>query len=67
MADGDAVEIDLLMAVEERWGAGAIAQVDLGMRVHRNRPLSALADQSREILAAVLQQAGVTAPELVVA
>ena len=67
LADGYAVEIALLMAVEERWGAGAIAQVDLGVRVHRNRPLSALADQAREILAAVLQEAGVTAPELVVA
>ena len=67
LADGYAVEIALLMAVEERWGPGAIAQVDLGVRVHRNRPLSALAEQSREILAAVLNQAGVSASELVVA
>jgi glucosyl-3-phosphoglycerate synthase len=64
LADGYAVEVSLLLAVEELWGAAAIAQVDLGVRVHRNRPLSELTTQSREILAHVLRHVGVAPADL---
>ena len=55
---GYGVEIGMLVDVALRFGVGAIAQVDLGHRVHRNRPLRELADQSRQVVAAVLDRAG---------
>jgi glucosyl-3-phosphoglycerate synthase len=48
------VEMGLLLDVATGWGVDAIAQVDLGRREHRNRPLAALRDQSRQILRATL-------------
>jgi glucosyl-3-phosphoglycerate synthase len=48
------VEMGLLLDVASGWGVGSIAQVDLGRREHRNRPLAALRDQSRQILRATL-------------
>lgn len=54
---GYGVEIAMLIDVSTRFGLSAIAQADLGERVHRNRPLIELADQSRQILAAVLDRA----------
>lgn len=59
LADGYGVEIGLLLDVAERFGPTAIAQVDLGVRVHRNRPLTALADQAADVLATTLARAGV--------
>jgi glucosyl-3-phosphoglycerate synthase len=56
---GYGVDLALLVDVAERWGADAIAQVDLGTRVHRNRPLSELAAQSRAIVQTALARAGV--------
>ncbi len=53
-ADGYAVEIALLIDVASRFGVETIAQVDLGVRVHRNRPLDQLRPQATEILAASL-------------
>jgi glucosyl-3-phosphoglycerate synthase len=53
-ADGYAVEIALLIDVASRFGVESIAQVDLGVRVHRNRPLDQLRPQATEILAAAL-------------
>lgn len=55
---GYGVEIGMLIDVCRRFGASAIAQVDLGERVHRNRPLEELAGQADEVLAAVLSRAG---------
>ena len=55
---GYGVEIGMLIDVARRFGAGAIAQVDLGERVHRNRPLDELAGQADEVLEAVLARAG---------
>jgi glucosyl-3-phosphoglycerate synthase len=43
-----------LLDVYERFGGDAIAQVDLGERVHRNRPLRDLAACADDVLAAVL-------------
>lgn len=51
---GYGVEIGMLLDVAGRYGPSAIAQVDLGERVHRNRPLAELAGQADEVLAAVL-------------
>ncbi|MDP8938299.1 MAG: glucosyl-3-phosphoglycerate synthase [Actinomycetota bacterium] len=55
---GYGVEIGMLVDVARRFGVAAIAQVDLGDRVHRNRALRELADQSRQVVAAVLDRAG---------
>jgi glucosyl-3-phosphoglycerate synthase len=51
---GYGVEIGMLLDVARRFGPAAVAQVDLGERVHRNRPLDELAGQADEVLAAVL-------------
>ncbi len=56
--EGYGVDIGLLIDVAARVGAGAIAEVDLGVRVHRNRPLHELAPQAREILAVAIGRAG---------
>lgn len=55
---GYAVETMLLVDVVERFGIGALAQVDLGTRVHRNRDLLALGRTSFEIIAALLDRTG---------
>lgn len=57
--EGWGVDLALLVDAVERGGADAIAQVDLGVRAHRNRPLDELAPQAAEILATVLLRAGV--------
>lgn len=54
LADGYAVELALLIDVAAHFGVDTIAQVDLGVRVHRNRPLSELRPQATDILAAAL-------------
>jgi glucosyl-3-phosphoglycerate synthase len=51
---GYGVEIGMLLDVAARYGPSAVAQVDLGERIHRNRPLAQLAGQADEVLAAVL-------------
>lgn len=51
---GYGVEVGMLIDVARRFGPSAIAQADLGERVHRNRPLAELAGQADEVLAAVL-------------
>lgn len=56
---GYGVDIALLIDVAERFGSASLAQVDLGRRVHRNRPLEELAPQAEEVLRAVLARAGV--------
>jgi glucosyl-3-phosphoglycerate synthase len=57
LAGGYGVEMGLLLDVWERWGAGAISQVQLGERRHRNRPLSELGPQAREVIDAALARA----------
>ena len=52
--DGYAIDIALLLDVYERFGRQAIAEVDLGERIHRNRPLHELRPHSRAVLDAVL-------------
>lgn len=56
-APGYGVEIGLLLDVVTRFGTGAVAQVDLGTRVHRNRSLDELRPQAAEVLRAALERA----------
>ena len=55
---GYGVEMGMLIDVARRFGPHAIGQVDLGERLHRNRPLTELAGQADEVLAAVLSRTG---------
>ena len=56
--EGWGVELGLLIDLVERFGRDAVAQVDLGVREHRNRPLDELAPQALAILATGLRKAG---------
>ena len=56
--EGWGVEIALLIDVVERFGRDAVAQVDLGVREHRNRPVDELGAQSLAIIATALRRAG---------
>jgi glucosyl-3-phosphoglycerate synthase len=63
LADGYAVELALLIDVASLYGVGSIAQVDLGVRVHRNRPLAELRPQATDILQAALARARLITPD----
>jgi glucosyl-3-phosphoglycerate synthase len=54
---GYGVDIALLIDVADRFGLDALAQVDLGTRLHRNRTLAELAPQAAAVLQAVLTRA----------
>jgi glucosyl-3-phosphoglycerate synthase len=56
-ADGYGVELGLLIDVARGLGADRIAQVDLGERIHRNRPLHELRPQAVDVLRAALERA----------
>ena len=56
LADGYAIELALLIDVYERYGIDAIAEVDLGARVHRNRPLHELRPHAHAALDAVIER-----------
>jgi glucosyl-3-phosphoglycerate synthase len=60
---GYGVDLGLLIDVTERFGRNGLVQSDLGLRVHRNRPLPELSVQALAILQVVLQRAGVTEEE----
>jgi glucosyl-3-phosphoglycerate synthase len=55
---GWGVELALLLDLVALLGPDAIAQVDLGIREHRNRPLDELAPQATAILVTALRRAG---------
>jgi len=55
---GWGVEIAMLADVAERFGAGAIAQVDVGERLHRHQTLDSLGVQAAEVLATLLTRVG---------
>ena len=63
LADGYAVELALLIDVASLYGVASIAQVDLGVRVHRNRPLAELRPQATDILTAALARARLITPD----
>jgi glucosyl-3-phosphoglycerate synthase len=52
------VEIGVLFDAHSRYGLGGIAQVNLGIRIHRNRPLLQLGVMSRQILSTALRRCG---------
>lgn len=58
-APGYGVEIGLLVDTFDRLGLDAIAQVNLGVRAHRNRPLADLGAMSRQVIATLLSRCGV--------
>ena len=62
LESGYGVEIGMLIDISRRFGMNAIAQVDLGVRAHRNRPLLELAPQARDVLEVALRRAGVRLP-----
>jgi glucosyl-3-phosphoglycerate synthase len=61
-APGYGVEIALLIDVAQKYGADAVAQVDLGLRRHRNRPIEELGPMAVEVLRAALTRFGVEPP-----
>ncbi len=60
--EGYGVDVALLIDVVDRVGVDAIAQVDLGERHHRNRPLDELSPMATAILQVVLRRAGLPVP-----
>jgi glucosyl-3-phosphoglycerate synthase len=58
------VEIGLLIDTYDKLGLAAIAQVNLGVRVHRNRPLTELGAMSRQVIATLLSRCGVSDSEV---
>lgn len=56
---GYGVETGLLIDVASAAGVDAIAQVDLGTRVHRNRPLSDLGEHAMIVAQTILRRAGI--------
>ncbi len=59
---GYGVDLGLLIDLAARFGTESIAQSDLGVRVHRNRPLDELSPQAMSILQTALRRAD---PELI--
>jgi glucosyl-3-phosphoglycerate synthase len=58
-APGYGVEIGLLVDTYERLGLDAIAQVNLGVRAHRNRSLGELGVMSRQVVSTLLSRCGI--------
>ncbi len=54
---GYGIELGLLIDVADRFGIEAVAQVDLGVRIHRNRPLAELRHEATDVLRAALTRA----------
>jgi len=60
--EGYGVDIALLIDIADRFGIDVIAQVDLGTRIHRNRPLDELSSQAAAVIQTMLSRAGHTVP-----
>ena len=68
IVEGWGVDLALVIDVVARHGLPALAQVDLGTRRHRHRPLDQLSPQAMAILTTALRRAGIPereAPRLV--
>jgi glycosyltransferase involved in cell wall biosynthesis/nucleotide-binding universal stress UspA family protein len=55
-SSGYGVEIGLLIDIFEKYGLGAIAQVDLQERIHHNQPLESLSKMSFAIIQTVVRR-----------
>jgi glucosyl-3-phosphoglycerate synthase len=55
---GWGVEVGLLIDIVRQFGPAAVAQVDLGRREHRNRPITDLGPQALAVLVTALRRAG---------
>jgi glucosyl-3-phosphoglycerate synthase len=55
-AGGYGVELGLLIDLAQNLGVDRLAQVDLGERIHRNRPLHELRPQAVDVLRAALER-----------
>jgi glucosyl-3-phosphoglycerate synthase len=55
--EGWGVELGLLIDVVERFGRDSVAQVDLDVREHRNRPLEELGPQALAVMTIALRRA----------
>lgn len=55
--EGYGVDIALLIDIAGKFGVETLAQVDLGQRVHRNRPLHELSPMAAQVLQAALRRA----------
>ena len=53
------IDVAMLIDVARRTGLGAMAEVDLAERRHRNRPLIELAPQARSVARIILERAGI--------
>ena len=58
-APGYGVEIGILIDTYDKLGLSAIAQVNLGVRTHRNRPMRELGPMSRQVIATLLSRCGI--------
>lgn len=58
-APGYGVEIGMLIDTYDQRGIDAIGQVNLGVRKHRNRPLTDLGAMSRQVVGTLLSRCGV--------
>src|SRR3954449_1466701 len=58
---GYGVEVGLLVDLLQRYGLGALAQVDLGVRRHTSQSQEALGAMAGQVVSAVLARAGVAA------
>ncbi|MGH9036041.1 MAG: glucosyl-3-phosphoglycerate synthase, partial [Acidimicrobiia bacterium] len=65
ITQGWGVDIALVLDVAATAGLSALAQVDLGTRRHRHRPLDELAPQAMAVVVAALRRAGVPEQEAV--
>lgn len=65
-AAGYGVEIGLLLDAHARYGLDGLAQVNLGVRKHRNRNLRQLGVMARQILGAALDRCGLDAEDTAV-
>lgn len=61
------VEIGLVLDAFDRYGPGALAQVDLGVREHRHRDLDALAVTSRQVMETAFRRLGIEVQDPVLA
>lgn len=64
--EGYGVDLGLLVDVVRLVGAERVVQVDLGHRIHRNRPLDELGPMATVVLMTALRRAGVDVPASVV-